>query len=49
MSATPKEAGFHMPAEWKPHSGIWLSWPHDNESFPHLEKAENSFAEFIKE
>ncbi len=38
-----------MPAEWEKHSAVWLSWPHDTTSFPHLEKAEESFAEFIKE
>lgn len=20
---------FHMPAEWEPHTAMWLSWPHD--------------------
>lgn len=49
MSATPKELGFKMPAEWEKHSAIWLSWPHDPQSFPHLEKAEDAFADFIKE
>lgn len=23
-----------MPAEWEPHAAIWLSWPHDEMSFP---------------
>ena len=38
-----------MPAEWERHSAIWLSWPHDPVSFPHLKEAENSFANFIAE
>ena len=38
-----------MPAEWEKHSAVWLSWPHDTTSFPHLEEAETSFANFIKE
>ncbi len=38
-----------MPAEWEKHSAVWLSWPHDTTSFPHLNEAEESFAEFIKE
>lgn len=38
-----------MPAEWEQHSAVWLSWPHDTTSFPHLEEAETSFANFIKE
>ncbi|OFV98037.1 MAG: hypothetical protein A3F68_04400 [Acidobacteria bacterium RIFCSPLOWO2_12_FULL_54_10] len=44
---TPKELGFHMPAEWEPHSAVWLSWPHDEVSYPYLEKAEDAFADFI--
>ena len=23
-----------MPAEWEPHSGTWLSWPHNGETWP---------------
>ncbi len=38
-----------MPAEWEPHSAVWLSWPHDTTSFPYLEKAELAFAGFVKE
>jgi agmatine deiminase len=45
----PLELGFHMPAEWEPHSAIWLSWPYDTTSFPFLEKAEAAFCRFIKE
>lgn len=44
---TPRERGFHMPAEWEPHAAVWLSWPHDTESFPHLQEAEQAFAEFV--
>ena len=31
---TPRELGFHMPAEWEPHESTWLSWPHKEESWP---------------
>jgi agmatine deiminase len=24
---TPREAGFHMPAEWASHDATWLAWP----------------------
>lgn len=24
---TPREAGFHMPAEWAPHTRCWMAWP----------------------
>jgi agmatine deiminase len=26
--------GFRMPAEWAPHRGTWLSWPHRESSWP---------------
>ncbi len=25
---TPKELGYHMPAEWEEHEATWLAWPH---------------------
>jgi len=34
-TATPAQLGFHMPAEWEPHAGTWLTWPRpDGISFP---------------
>ena len=30
MTGTPVQVGFHMPAEWEPHEGTWLQWPHDD-------------------
>jgi agmatine deiminase len=33
--ATPKSAGFRMPAEWEPQSAMWMTWPaRENTSFP---------------
>lgn len=29
MADTPKSLGYRMPAEWEPHEGTWLSWPHN--------------------
>ena len=29
-SETPKNLGYHMPAEWEPHEGTWLIWPHND-------------------
>ena len=26
--------GYRMPAEWEPHRGTWLSWPHKEASWP---------------
>jgi agmatine deiminase len=33
-SSTPRELGFRMPAEWEPHEGTWLAWPHQKEDWP---------------
>jgi agmatine deiminase len=34
MTKTPREMGYHMPAEWEPHEATWLSWPHKEASWP---------------
>ena len=31
---TPRALGYGMPAEWVPHRGTWLSWPHNRETWP---------------
>jgi len=31
---SPAALGFRMPAEWAPHRGTWLSWPHKEASWP---------------
>ncbi|MDR1005667.1 MAG: agmatine deiminase family protein [Bacteroidales bacterium] len=31
---TPKERGFYFPAEWHKHNSTWLSYPHNENSFP---------------
>lgn len=31
---TPAARGYRMPAEWAPHQGTWISWPHKHESWP---------------
>ena len=41
--------GYRMPAEWEPHEAVWLAWPHDPASFPHLDQAEAAFADFVSE
>jgi agmatine deiminase len=30
----PAALGYRMPAEWAPHRGTWLSWPHRESSWP---------------
>ncbi len=34
MPPTPTQLGYRMPAEWEPHRGTWLSWPHKEASWP---------------
>jgi agmatine deiminase len=32
--ATPFSLGYRMPAEWEPHEGTWLGWPHELTDWP---------------
>lgn len=34
MTQTPKEQGFYFPAEWHRHEATWLSYPHNEDSWP---------------
>ena len=47
---TPKSLGFRMPAEWENQEAIWLSWPHNQDTWPKemLKEVENSYLEFVK-
>lgn len=31
---SPAQLGWRMPAEWEPHEGTWLAWPHNAEDWP---------------
>jgi agmatine deiminase len=31
---TPAALGFRMPAEWEPQAAVWLSWPHNRQTWP---------------
>jgi agmatine deiminase len=44
---TPRNRGYHMPAEWERHEAVWLSWPHNILTFPYLEAVEKSYIRFI--
>ena len=44
---TPRNRGFHMPAEWEPHDAVWISWPHNTFTFPDIPAVEQAFYEFI--
>jgi agmatine deiminase len=45
---TPRNRGFHMPAEWEPHEAVWVSWPHNQMTFPHITDVENACYTFIQ-
>ena len=30
----PAALGFRMPAEWEPHAGTWIAWPHEASDWP---------------
>lgn len=46
---TPKELGYHFPAEWEKHSATWLSWPHKEASWPgKIESIYPIYSLFIK-
>ncbi|QDU80986.1 Putative agmatine deiminase [Polystyrenella longa] len=45
---TPRELGFRMPAEWEPHASTWLSWPHNEKSWPgKIEKVFPAYAKLV--
>src|SRR5580692_9135483 len=46
---SPKQNGFHFPAEWAKHTATWLSWPHKEESWPgKIDLIYPRYCEFIK-
>ncbi|HZQ90950.1 MAG TPA: agmatine deiminase family protein [Terriglobales bacterium] len=34
QNRTPQSLGYRMPAEWEPHEGTWLGWPHNQTDWP---------------
>jgi len=47
---SPGALGFRMPAEWAPHRGTWLSWPHRESSWPgKFEPVPGVFAQIVKQ
>ncbi len=43
-----KKPSNRMPAEWEPHSAVWLAWPYDEVTFPgRVEKAEAAFVKML--
>ena len=31
---SPSSLGYRMPAEWEPHDGTWIAWPHNKDDWP---------------
>ena len=50
MNETPASLGYRMPAEWEPHSGTWLTWPHNLETWPDqdMKQVEAEFLSIIQ-
>ena len=49
MNNTPASLGYRMPAEWELHSGTWLTWPHNLETWPgqDIKQVETEFTTII--
>lgn len=46
---TPRQLGFHFPAEFAPQEAMWLSWPHKEASWPgKIETIYKPYSLFIK-
>ena len=50
MNETPSSLGYRMPAEWETHSGTWLTWPHNPETWPEqdMQQVETEFMSIIR-
>ena len=47
MTPTPSSDGFFQPAEWAPHSAVWLAWPsHADLWLEALEPVQDAFVRF---
>src|SRR5262244_3116993 len=47
---TPKSLGYRMPAEWEPQEAVWLTWPHNELTWPGgmLADVEHTYVEIIR-
>ncbi|MGA3007376.1 MAG: agmatine deiminase family protein [Opitutaceae bacterium] len=44
----PAALGFRLPAEWEPQAAVWLSWPHNLQTWPrHFRPIPPKFAEIV--
>ncbi|MFZ4414776.1 MAG: agmatine deiminase family protein, partial [Bacteroidales bacterium] len=47
---TPKKMGYRFPAEWEKHAATWLSYPHNENSWPgRIQNIYPAYHQFIKE
>ena len=48
-SPTPKSLGYRMPAEWEPQEAVWLTWPHNELTWPDgmLTEVERTYSKVI--
>jgi len=47
---TPRQLGYTFPAEWEKHSATWLSYPHNENSWPgRINNIFQAYNQFIKE
>jgi agmatine deiminase len=40
---TPKQSGFHMPAEWHPHLRTWMMWPSRDEVWDDMHETRRNY------
>ena len=47
---TPRSLGYRMPAEWEPQEAVWLSWPHNELTWPDgmLANVEGTYIQVIE-
>ncbi len=44
-----KAKGYRMPAEWEPHSGTWITWPHNTDTWPsNMAEVEEIYAMMVE-
>jgi agmatine deiminase len=50
MNDIPASKDYRMPAEWEPHSGTWLTWPHDQETWPDqdMDQVDSDYLQIVK-
>jgi agmatine deiminase len=47
--SSPAARGYRMPAEWAPHAGTWITWPHFEGTWPgKLEAVVPTFVEMVR-